>query len=154
MKVTTDMDALFRGIDKLKEDGYKVARSMGVAAGQLMRDEAKANVGVETGKLRSAIYVAFDERTSTANRVRYNVSWNSKKAPHGHLVEFGHWRRNVQVQLPNGQWITTNERLPQPVFVKPQAFLRRAYDTLRPTLMRVAITAGQRRLQQLTNGGG
>lgn len=152
--MTMDLDNVFRGIEKLKDDGYKVARSMGVAVGQLMRDEAKANVGVETGKLRAAIYVAFDERTSTANRIRYSVSWNAAKAPHGHLVEFGHWRRNVVVQQPNGQWITTRERLPQPVRVKPVAFLRRAYDTLQPSVMRVAITAGQRRMSQLANGGG
>lgn len=152
MSFTFDADNLFRNIDKLEEDGYKIARSMGVACGQLLRDEAKVNVGVETGKLRSAIYVAFDERTSTANRIRYNVSWNATKAPHGHLVEFGHWQRNVQVQLPNGQWITTNERLPKPVRVPAQAFLRRAYDTLQPVLMRVAITAGQRRFASLGKG--
>lgn len=153
MKLDFDASNLMRAIDKLGDDGYKVARSMGVAAGQLLRDEAKANVGVESGKLKNAIYVAFDERESTANRIRYNVSWNSKKAPHGHLVEFGHWRTNVVVQLPNGQWITTPEKLPKPVRVKPQAFLRRAGDTMRPHLMRVAVTAGQRRLRDILQGG-
>lgn len=153
MSMSFDADNLFKAIDKLADDGYKVARSMGVAAGVVLRDEAKTNVGVHTGKLRSAIYVAFDEKTSTANRIRYNVSWNNAKAPHGHLVEFGHWRTNVVIQLPNGQWHTTKEKLAEPVKVKPVAFLRRAHDTMQPHLFRVAVTAGQRRLRDLLNGG-
>lgn len=152
MTVKFDAEDILDGLDALTDDTYKVARSMGVAAAIAVRDEAKANVRSRSGKLRASLYVAFDSEGSTRTRVRYGVSWNRTKAPHGHLVEFGHVRTNVRVQLPNGQWITTKEKLEKPEFVPARPFLRRAYDTLQPRLVQIAADAGRRRFESLTNG--
>jgi HK97 gp10 family phage protein len=39
---------------------------------------------IKPGQLRDSIYRVFDEKRSL-----YVVSWNHKKAPHAHLIEFG-----------------------------------------------------------------
>lgn len=70
----------------------KLARSMAVAGGQVLRDEAKHHAPVDTGLLRDSIYLAFKEDRSTGGQVVYSVSWNSKTAPHGHLIEFGTYK--------------------------------------------------------------
>lgn len=43
----------------------------------------------EPGSLRGAIYRKFSEEKSTETLKAYRVSWNHKKAPYGHMVEFG-----------------------------------------------------------------
>lgn len=153
MRVDFDADNVLSALDDLGKDAYSVARTMGAATAAALRDEAKANVNSRSGKLRGAIYLVFNAEASTETRVRYSVSWNRKKAPHGHLVEFGHTRTNVRVQLPSGQWITTKERLERPEWVPAKPFLRPAFDTLQPRLVQVAVTAGSKRFQELQNGG-
>lgn len=41
------------------------------------------------GLLAQSIYKAYDEKKSNTQTAVYEVSWNKRKAPHGHLVEFG-----------------------------------------------------------------
>lgn len=152
MKVSFDMKEVEEGLDDLGEHIYDVSRAMGRAVGMAMRDEAKQQAPKKSGKLAAAVYVAFDDK-STESRVVYSVSWNRKKAPHGHLLEFGHWRTNVVVQRANGQWITTNERLAKPEWVPAHPFLRPAYMTIQPVVMRIAGDAGRKRLQELLAEG-
>ena len=153
MKVSLDADALLSGLDALADDAYSVARTMGAAVGAAMRDEAKASIRSRSGLLASSLYVAFNPETSTNTSVMYSVSWNRKKAPHGHLVEFGHWRTNVTVQLPDGRWITTKEKLPKPEWVPARPFLRPAQSAVAPRALNIAVAAGSRRFAELTNGG-
>lgn len=58
---------------------------------------------IRPGQLRDAIYRVYSQDNSGAGRATYHVSWNAKKAPHGHWAEFG------------------NARQP------PKSFIRRAY---------------------------
>jgi HK97 gp10 family phage protein len=44
---------------------------------------------VPPGALKSAIYQAFSKDNSAQLLATYHISWNAKKAPHGHLVENG-----------------------------------------------------------------
>ena len=44
------------------------------------------------GQLRDAIYHVYADQLSSDGHAVYRVSWNAKKAPHGHLIEYGHWR--------------------------------------------------------------
>lgn len=147
MRAKFDFGDVFDGLDQLEENVYSIARTMGAAAGAALRDEAKTRVRRKSGLLGSAIYVAFDDE-STASSIIYSVSWNRQKAPHGHLIEFGHWRTNVVVQQPNGQWITTKERLPQPKWVPAHPFLRPAFDSLQPRLVAIAVEAGKRKFNE------
>lgn len=130
-----------------------LARSVGVAMGEVLRDEAKLLAPVESGQLASAIYLAFKEAKSNDQHVTYSVTWNSKKAPHGHLLEFGHWQPYKVVKLPNGEWITTKELLPSPKFIPAHPFLRPAYDIAKGRAVQAGIKRGRQRLPELLKEG-
>ena len=138
-----------------------LARSMGVAGGQVMRDTARAlapeydgstglaggsNVDIPPipGLLKSAIYLAFKQNMSTKDHVTYGISWNSKIAPHGHLLEFGHWRTN---KIVNG--VPTKIPLPFPKWVPAHPFLRPAYDVAIVPAKAAMIARGKERLPEL-----
>lgn len=127
----------------------KLARSMAVAGGEVLRDEAKLLAPVEEGVLRDAIYLAFKDAKSNEQQVVYSVTWNSKKAPHGHLIEFGHWQPYKVVKLPNGQWFTTKELLPSPKFTAAHPFLRPAFDSASKRAQQAMINRGRQRLPEL-----
>lgn len=114
----------------------KLARSMAVAGGTLLRDEAKSHAPVKTGLLRDSIYLAFKDGMSNERQVVYSVSWNSKKAPHGHLIEFGHWH----VQGGKGGERTS--------WTPAQPFLRPAYDAA-PRAQAAMIARGRERAAEL-----
>lgn len=169
-----DMSEILAGLDKLIEAKEPVARSMGNAMGQAVRDEAKVraptlqpgNEGYDTqrpGLLRDAIYNAYDERRNILNPAtfRYTVSWNAKKAPHGHLMEFG-FDMPYQAAVSNsGFWYTPipgrtargkQKGIPReggPLRVDPQPFLGPAFDAKYPQLMSIAVTAGSKRLSEI-----
>lgn len=138
-----------------------LARSMGVAGGQVMRDTAKAlapeydgstglaggsNVDIPPvpGLLKGAIYLAFKERLSVNGHVTYGISWNSKIAPHGHLLEFGHWRIN---KIVNG--VPTKIPLEHPKWVPAHPFLRPAFDAALAPAKVAMVTRGKQRLPEL-----
>jgi len=154
MASRVDLSGALAGLDSLAEMTTSVARSMGVAAGQAVRDEAKARAPVEDGTLRDSIYLAYRNGESTESLVVYQVSWNSKKAPHGHLLEFGHWRRNVLVRGEDGRWRATQELLPAPVWTAAHPFLRPAYEATLSRLTDIAAARGRKRLAELMSGGG
>lgn len=43
----------------------------------------------QPGNLRAAIYRAYSPEKSGDSRKEYRISWNARKAPYGHMVEFG-----------------------------------------------------------------
>lgn len=89
-------------------------------------------LGRKTGNLAASIYQAFSEENSaeTASgyaRATYHVSWNAKKAPHGHLVEFGHIQKFKVYLGRDGRWYTNKKApLPAPVQVAAKPFVRPA----------------------------
>lgn len=138
-------------------------RSMCVAAGEVFRDEAKARAPVYDGGtallgganvkrppvpglLRDAIYLAFADRRSQleAGRAVYSVAWNANKAPHGHLLEFGHWRYN-QIR---GSYPKT-ERLPAPKWVPASPFLRPTFDAVGQLAVAAGLARGQQRMTEI-----
>ena len=159
---TFDIADALNGLDKLGAIGYKLARSMGVAAGEALRDEAKlrAPVGkaedtaagggsIVPGSLRNAIYLAFRDKDSTNVRVKYSVSWSAKKAPHGHLLEFGHWQPYTVVLTKNGWRTTTSFRAGGPKRIPAFPFLRPAYESLMPRLRSIMVDRGRARFPEL-----
>jgi HK97 gp10 family phage protein len=126
-----------------------LARSMAVAGGQLLLNEARSNAPAQSGKLRDALYLAFKDGKSDEKQVVYSVSWNSKKAPHGHLLEFGHWQPYKVVRLPNGDWFTdVTQPLPSPTWTPAHPFLRPAFDHA-PRAQQAMIKRGRERLPEL-----
>lgn len=100
----SSMDALLQG---LGEDAAAAIRPAAQAAAQVLYDRVKQNVaalGRETGNLDNSIYQAHSPENSRAGqREQYNVSWNHRKAPHGHLVEYGYLQRYRYYQDNQGR---------------------------------------------------
>lgn len=136
-----------------------LARSMAVAAGKVLRDEAKqlAPVGMEgesqnPGLLRDSMYLAYKDGRSTDQQQVYAVSWNARRAPHGHLVEFGHWQEYVTYKGQDGNWYTNpNIRLPEPKWVAAHPFLRPAMAAW-PAAREAALKRGRERFSDLMAG--
>lgn len=130
-----------------------LARSMAVAAGKVFRDEAKVLAPRETGRLASSIYLVYADRRSTDERVIYSVSWNAKTAPHGHLLEFGHWQPYRVAKLASGEYVTIkSEPLANPKWIPARPFLRPALDTAGSLAMQAAMKRGRERLPELLRG--
>lgn len=89
---TTQLDALSA---KIKAFGQQVQQEValeGVASmAKVVYDEARLNAerNKKSGLLQSAIYRAYSPEKSGDNLKTYRISWNKRKAPHGHLIEFG-----------------------------------------------------------------
>lgn len=144
-----------------------LARRMGVSGGQVMRDEAKlqAPVGVaeeqairqyggsiKPGALRDAIYLAYNDKLSNNVSYTYSISWNSSKerAPHGHLVEFGHLMTHQVIFSPEKGWHTLKDKpLANPKWIPGNPFLSRAYDISLGRAYTAAIERGRVELPAL-----
>lgn len=148
-----DTSGWLAGLAKLSNPKLResLARSMAVAGGKVLRDEAKQQAPVESGRLRSSIYLAYKEGKSTEARVVYSVTWNGRTAPHGHLVEFGHWQTHSAVKLPTGEWVS-GERLAQPRWTAAKPFLRPAFDVAAGRAQDAMLQRGRERLPELLAG--
>lgn len=140
---SVDLSSVLAGLDRLSGVSESLARSMAVAAGQVVRDEAKARAPVDTGKLRDALYLAYSDRRSRESTVVYSVTWNSKKAPHGHLLEFGHWQVVGGKRGKGGVEVG---------FTPARPFLRPAYEAVAPRMAQIMVERGRERLQELLRG--
>jgi len=146
-----DVSDALAGLAGLAQVRHRLARSMAVAGGSQIRDEAKARAPVESGALRDAVYLAYRDGRSTESQVVYSVSWNKKKAPHGHLIEFGHWQTRVAYQGSDGNWYS-GAPLAAPRWVPAVPFLRPAYDAVLPRLANVMVERARDRLPELLRG--
>lgn len=172
-KSTVDMSEVFAGLEGLAKAKEPIARAMGDAMAASVQTEAKVrapvlqpgNAGYDSqrpGLLRDSIYRAFDSRRHTVNPsvFRYTVSWNSTKAPHGHLVEFGHEAPYLAFKGKGGLWFTPSVSAEasdhyllreEPYQVVAQPFLAPAFDAKLPTLFASAIGAGERKYDEVNN---
>lgn len=165
-----DFQEAYDRLDGLAEVAKQhLPRSMAVAAGQAYRDDAKARApiydqsdslmaaGVEfttpriPGTLRDAIYLAYSQNRSAPQigMAVYSVTWNARKAPHGHLVEFGHMGTNMLVKGKNGKYVPTNAKLLKPVRVSAKPFLRPAYDAMGGIAGQAALDRGRERMAEI-----
>lgn len=124
-----------------------LVRSMAVAGGRVIRDEARVRAPVESGGLRDAIYVAYQDKRSTKETAVYSVSWNKVKAPHGHLLEFGHWQTRVAYLSSDGKWYSGPAKQPKWIAAKP--FLRPALDAAGAHAQEAMADRARERLPEL-----
>jgi hypothetical protein len=129
----------------------KVARSGAAAGARLLYDEMRERAPVKSGVLKSSIYWWHDDKASGPLLERYIIGPNMKKAPHWHLLEYGHWRVNVVVRGPGGRLIATKERLPKPVWVAPRPYIRPTYDSQKSAAIGAARQRMAERLRELTS---
>jgi hypothetical protein len=97
------------GMDRIADGAEAAVRPSAQAGAQVFYAAVKTNVGAigkVTGNLASSIYQVYSRDNSNKARAEYHISWNRKKAPHGHLVEFGHLQRYVVYVDKRGQWRT------------------------------------------------
>lgn len=130
LKINVDISQL--GLDDVAADAVRAARPAAQAGAQVIYDRVKLNVDAikrHTGNLASSIYQAYSPEESSPGRPLYRISWNAKKAPHGHLVEWGHLQRYRVSYDPAARRFTTHkdQPLPQPKLVAARPFIRPAF---------------------------
>jgi hypothetical protein len=137
--VNADIDDL---IDGMSADLLNAVRPAAQAAAQVLYEAVLTNVdaiGSVTGNLRGSIYQSFSEEQSVQAagggylKASYHVSWRTAKgtglprAPHGHLVEFGHIQKYKVYLGRDGHWYTNKKApLPTPIQVAARPFIRPA----------------------------
>lgn len=138
-------------LDRL-EAGMKehVVRSAARAGALVFYEEARLRApvyagsprkGVKPGQLRDAIYHAFaDDKSGEAVKI-YRISWNPKKAPHAHLIEYGHWI----VQRVNGQKVRKGR-------VPAIPFIRGSFDRANDAMRAMQERAAERTAELLAGG--
>lgn len=89
MDLKFDASGVVTRLRAIATDSHDAAYVGAQAAAQVFYDEAKVRVPVASGKLRDAIYQVQSKDNSTDKKAVYHISWNARKAPHGHLVEYG-----------------------------------------------------------------
>lgn len=158
-----DFQQAFDRLDGLAKVAKEhLPRSMAVAAGTVFRDEAKARAPRSDGgtvtdvgprlPLAESIYLAYSDSRSIPEQgmASYGVTWNSRKAPHGHLLEFGYWQRYAVFKDKNGNWRTDISRpLSSPKWVQAHPFLRPAYDAAVNIALQAAMDRGKQRMGEI-----
>lgn len=156
-RVKIDDAAVQRALSSMDKLANSLGRSMAVAGGELLRDVAKvlAPVGgagpdgsITPGLLRSAIYLAYKDN-STHESIRYAVSWNSRKAPHGHLLEFGHWQPYKVYMTADGGFRTSKQKLDVPKWIEARPFLRPTIESSGARAVKAMLARGRERLPEL-----
>lgn len=143
LKVHFDTRALAEQVQAMREDVQAATRPAAQAGSQVLYDAVKANVPRSTqghwfhgtsfkktgtkywfdpGTLSKAVYQVYSKDNSTNGQATYQISWNHRKAPYGHMVEYG-TRRS-----------------------RPVAFVRRAGLKM-PAALQAAETEFMRRLK-------
>lgn len=100
--IAFDFSGVEAALDGMAQGSQEALRPAAQAGAQVLYDEVLVRVPVAKrerklksgriiapGALRAAIYQVYSKDRSTKDRAVYHVSWNAKKAPHGHLVERG-----------------------------------------------------------------
>jgi hypothetical protein len=109
LTLKTNLTSFDRMLDSMTIDVEDGVRPASQAGAEVFYQQVKRNVagiGRVTGNLDSAIYQAYSANNSGKGRAVYHVSWNARKAPHGHLVEFGHIQRYKVYTGRDGRWYT------------------------------------------------
>ncbi len=107
--MVVDLAGFEAGIDAMADVLEEAARPAAQSAAQVLYDAVRLNVfalGSKTGLLLDSIYQVYSKANSSPGQATYYVSWNVKKAPHGHLVEFGHLQRYKVYTGKDGKWYT------------------------------------------------
>lgn len=147
----TDISEVVKALEKMNESvAISMARSMAVAGGKVIRDDAKMRVPTRTDTLYNALYLAYRDKSKGTRQARYSVSWNSKKAPHGHLVEFGYVQvYRVHVNENGRFWTDKSQRLPEPRYVPGNSFLRAAFEATTARAQKAMMDRGRERWREI-----
>lgn len=168
-----DLTEFKKRADMLAGPGVEsLARRMIVSGGVILRDEARANAlisfaktswvpnprsrGSETpGELAEAIYLARDDKNTTATTFTYKVSWNAKQAWWGKLREFGYFMRYKVYKDAQGVYHTLKtHKLAEPRWMPAHPILAPAFDGNINRVREAMLERGRHELPILLHGGG
>jgi len=130
--ITLDVRALATTLDATRQQIAEAARPAAQAGAQVLYNEVMRNVSRikrKTGNLAASIYQVYSKDQSRPNGLQtYHIGWNHRKAPHGHLVEFGHLLRYEITFDPLTKRFTTHKDRPlaTPRQVAARPFIRPA----------------------------
>lgn len=133
--IDANTDDLQDYIASLGASVQEAIRPAAQAAAEVLYQAVRRNVqalGKHTGNLYNSIYQAYSEDKSGPGVATYHVSWRTAKtgaprAPHGHLVEFGHIQKYKVYLGKDGRWYTNKKApLATPVQVPARPFIRPA----------------------------
>jgi hypothetical protein len=133
--IKVDLAAFDAVIDGIKTKLQENVRPAAQAGAEVLYQAVLRNVqglGSKSGNLEGSIYQAFsDDNSAQAGagyaEATYHVSWNHRKAPHGHLIEFGHIQKFKAYLGKDGRWYTNKKApLPAPVQIAARPFVRPA----------------------------
>lgn len=150
-KISVDLAGMDMAIDGIAVDAETAARPAAQAMAQVFYEEVQRNVGRikrKTGNLASSIYQAYSADNSRQGHATYHVSWNARKAPHGHLVEFGHLQRYEISYDPKTRRFITHKDRP---LAKPKQLAARPF--IRPALAKTEAAAAAGRAEFLKRMG-
>lgn len=149
---SVDLSGLEAFIDEQAAAVESAIRPAAQAGAQVLYDAVMRNVasiGRVTGNLQRSIYQAYSADNSSDFVSTYHISWNKRKAPHGHLVEYGHLQRYEITYDPATKRFTTHKDRPlaEPKHVAAKPFVRPA-QALMPAAIEAAKAELYRRLDK------
>lgn len=128
--IRVDLSAFERTMDADAKACEDAARPAAQAGADVLYQAVKANVARirrKTGNLAASIYQAYSQDHSAPGKATYHVSWNARKAPHGHLVEWGHLQRYLVTRDARGRFVTHKDKpLAAPIQIPARPFVRPA----------------------------
>ena len=143
-----DLSGLKTAIGGIERKLEAAIRPAAQAGAQVLVDAVQSNlsrIGQKTGNLAGSIYQVYSRDNSDKYKVTYHISWNTKKAPHGHLLEFGYMQRWRVVMLPDGTFFTDKKHpLASPKQIAARPFVRPAASKLP-----LAVAAAQAKLAEV-----
>lgn len=130
MSISVDVSELNALIVAMEEDVERAVRPAAQAGAEVLYRAVLGNVhrlGTVTGNLAASIYQAYVKKESGQGQATYDISWNHRKAPHGHLLEDGFIQKYKVYLGKDGRWYTNKKApLPTPVQRPAKAFVRSA----------------------------
>lgn len=154
LEMKLDIAPLLEQVKDIGVASEAAVRPAAQAGAEIYYGQVKANVaalGRVTGNLDSSIYQAYSEDNSSETTATYHISWNHRKAPHGHLVEYGHYQYYAVSYNPKTKRFVTHKDQPlnPPKYVAAKSFVRSAASRTQDVL----IAMEQRFFQELAKQG-
>ena len=149
IRINADLSGLNNLLGKLESRVNDAVRPSAQAAAQVLYDDVKRNVaqiGRITGNLEKSIYQVYSKKRSGETKATYEVSYNRQKAPHGHLIEYGHIQKFKRYIGSDGNWYTKKDSPITPKQVGARPFIRPAI-----TKFNIAMDAAKDKLIELIN---
>lgn len=108
-RIDFDFSSFEKKLDTLiaTDPAESIMRKAAGAGAKILYEEMKTRVPVKTGKLKESIYYWWDKQQSGKQSALYRIGPNTKKAPHWHLVEFGHWDKAKKHFTPAHSYMRT-----------------------------------------------